>query len=84
VDSLAVWKKNHSETSVFQLMDPRPSADAAIFLNFFGLWKILGSKNPLVLDYGTIGPGSAGSEIAGGFHLAFLAQRRTFRNQRIA
>ncbi|MFC1796818.1 hypothetical protein ACFL1V_06940 [Pseudomonadota bacterium] len=55
-------------------MNPRPSTDATIFLNLLIIWQFQGADDPLILDYGTIWPASAGSEVACGFHLTFLAR----------
>jgi hypothetical protein len=80
---LTVRKKNNPQVSIFHVTNYGPAANAAIFLNCFILRVIHGVKDPLILDYGTIGPVSDGFKVFCDFHPAFLAGGYSFKYRKL-
>jgi len=76
VDRFAVGEKYDPEVSVLGLGDRRPSANAAIGLDYLPRGGANGSFNPFVEDERTVRSGAKGLEVSGGLHTAKVTGRR--------
>ncbi len=78
---LTIRKKNYPQVTTFHIFHFRPAANAAIFLDFFSLWKFHGVQYPFVLDYCTIGSAFDEFKVVRDFHFTFIASELLFGYQ---
>jgi len=77
MDCFPIFQKDDPEPVLFSF-DPRPFLDSSVLLDL-GLFRMTNHVfDPVILDPGTIRPGSGMEEIGGGFHGEIISEVGNF------